>query len=82
MVKYSCEKCGRVFKQMSHYKQHMKRKTPCVFTAKLQERIDKTVIERVNHIIQTQMLTETSSLTNSLQLNETILSVHVTLFHS
>ena len=72
MVKYSCEKCGRVFKQLSHYKQHMKRKTPCVFTAKLQERIDKTVIERVNQIIQTQTLTETSPLTNSLQLNETI----------
>jgi DNA (cytosine-5)-methyltransferase 1 len=29
MVKYICEKCGKEFKQKSHYDSHQKRKTPC-----------------------------------------------------
>ena len=29
MVQYKCEKCKQVFKQKSHYTQHLKRKRPC-----------------------------------------------------
>lgn len=30
MVKYSCERCGKIFSQKSHYVSHNKRKTLCV----------------------------------------------------
>ena len=29
MVEYSCEKCGKTFKQKGHYMKHLQRKTPC-----------------------------------------------------
>ena len=29
MVKYTCEKCGKEFKQKCHYMNHLQRKTPC-----------------------------------------------------
>ena len=29
MVKYTCEKCGKVFSQKGHFMNHQKRKTPC-----------------------------------------------------
>ena len=29
MVIYSCEKCGKTFKQKGHYMKHLQRKTPC-----------------------------------------------------
>lgn len=31
MVNYECEKCGKIFKQMGHYKDHLNRKRPCVY---------------------------------------------------
>ena len=47
MVKYSCEKCGREFKQKSHYKKHQKRKTPCVKEDNLKEMVNKLVEEKL-----------------------------------
>ena len=45
MVKYSCEKCGKSFKQKGHYTNHINRKNPC-------ENIkDKIVEEKVNEIL-------------------------------
>ena len=29
MVIYSCDKCGKSFKQKGHYTKHLQRKTPC-----------------------------------------------------
>ena len=29
MVEYSCQACGKVFKQKCHYEKHLQRKTPC-----------------------------------------------------
>lgn len=48
--KYICEKCGREFKQKSHYNQHEKRKTPCVNDKKLKEIIEKVVVKKLNDI--------------------------------
>lgn len=47
MVKYSCEKCGKDFKQKSHYDQHMKKKNPCVHESKLKEMITNVVNESI-----------------------------------
>jgi len=47
MGKYSCEKCGREFKQKSHYKKHLQRKTPCVKEDKLKEIVSKLVDEKL-----------------------------------
>ena len=45
MVKYSCDKCGKSFKQKGHYTNHINRKNPC-------ENIkDKIVEEKVNEIL-------------------------------
>lgn len=45
MVLISCEKCGRQFKQKSHYDKHQNRKIPCVNETKLKEIIINTVNE-------------------------------------
>lgn len=46
MGKYSCEKCGKVFSQKSHYDSHKKRKTPCENdTNKMKVPVDKAVEE-------------------------------------
>ena len=50
MVKYSCERCGKVFSQKSHYDSHNKRKTPCENNAdKIKILVDKAVEEKLNN---------------------------------
>jgi len=47
MVNYTCEKCGKVFKQKGHYINHQRRKRPCkpienkVIEEKLQEKLQE-----------------------------------------
>jgi DNA adenine methylase len=47
MVDYTCEKCGKVFKQKGHYINHQRRKRPCkpienkVIEEKLQEKLQE-----------------------------------------
>ena len=38
MVIYSCEKCGKEFKQKGHYTKHWNKKNPCVVESKIKER--------------------------------------------
>lgn len=53
MVLFSCEKCGRQFKQKSHYDKHKNRKIPCVNETKLKEIIINAVNElKHNNIIE------------------------------
>ena len=51
MVNYICEKCGRSFKQKSHYNMHLKRKTPCVQINKLNEIIENKITHKLNEIV-------------------------------
>ena len=51
MVKYSCESCGKVFSQKSHYDSHKRRKTPCENNAdKIKILVDKAVEEKFKEL--------------------------------
>jgi DNA (cytosine-5)-methyltransferase 1 len=50
MVKiYTCEKCGKTFKQKGHYTKHLQRKTPCDNV--VDSKIEKIVEEKVNKVV-------------------------------
>lgn len=53
MGKYSCEKCGKEFKQKSHYTTHTNKKNPCVVESKIKELIDNAVKEKLIEIKKT-----------------------------
>ena len=62
---YSCEKCGKSFKQKSHYDRHCKRKTPCDNTSKsIDEIIDKKIDEKLKLILSGENLNNTLLLNN------------------
>ena len=51
MGKYNCPRCGKDFKQKSHFETHKKRKNPCENTMeKMTEMVEKAVEERINNI--------------------------------
>ncbi len=50
MSKYTCEKCGREFKQKGHYTTHLNKKNPCVNELKIKEIVDKAVEEKISKI--------------------------------
>lgn len=49
MVIYSCEKCGKTFKQKGHYTKHLQRKTPC---DNIKDKIEKIVENKVEEVIK------------------------------
>jgi DNA (cytosine-5)-methyltransferase 1 len=49
MVQYSCEKCGKTFKQKGHYTKHLQRKTPC---NNIVDKIEKIVEDKVEEKLQ------------------------------
>ena len=54
---YSCDKCGKSFKQKSHYDKHCQRKTPCDKTYKsIDEIIDKKVDEKLKLLLSVENL--------------------------
>ena len=61
MGKYSCEKCGKEFKQKSHYTAHQNKKNPCVVESKIKEMIDNAVKEKLNEINMLGSILQTPS---------------------
>ena len=49
MVNYSCEKCGKTFKQKGHYTKHLQRKTPC---DNIKDKIKQIVEEKINEVVE------------------------------
>ena len=47
MSKYCCEKCGKDFKQKSHYTTHINKKKPCVVDVTSKQVIDNAVKEKL-----------------------------------
>jgi DNA (cytosine-5)-methyltransferase 1 len=52
MNKYTCEKCGKEFKQKGHYTTHLNKKYPCVNELKIKKIVDKAVEEKLSNIIK------------------------------
>tara|TARA_B110000285_G_scaffold85010_1_gene97490 strand:+ start:8062 stop:9306 length:1245 start_codon:yes stop_codon:yes gene_type:complete len=51
MGKYNCPRCGKTFKQKSHFETHKKRKNPCENTMDtVKELVERAVEERLNSI--------------------------------
>lgn len=50
MVKYTCEKCGKEFKQKSHYTTHLNKKNPCVNESKIKDIVEKVVEEKIKNL--------------------------------
>ena len=49
MVNYSCEKCGKTFKQKGHYMKHLQRKTPCDnIKDKIENIVEKKLMNSLN----------------------------------
>ena len=70
MVKiYTCEKCGKTFKQKGHYTKHLQRKTPCDNI--VDSKIEKIVEEKVNKVVdeKIQELLENKNLINNIDDN-------------
>jgi len=55
MVIYSCEKCGKEFKQKGHYTKHLNKKNPCVVESKVKEMVDKVVEEKLNKVFEEKL---------------------------
>lgn len=55
MVIYSCEKCGKEFKQKGHYTKHLNKKNPCVVESKIKEMLDKVVEEKLNKVFEEKL---------------------------
>ena len=51
MGKFNCPRCGKTFKQKSHFETHKKRKNPCENTLDaVKELVEKAVEERLSNI--------------------------------
>ena len=52
MVNYSCEKCGKTFKQKGHYMKHLQRKTPC---DNIKDKIENIVEKKVDKLVKEKL---------------------------
>ena len=51
MPEYTCDKCGRIFKQKSGHTDHMNKKTDCVSNSAIGQVIEKKVEEKVKEVL-------------------------------
>ena len=63
MVKYSCERCGKIFKQKCHYINHLERKNPC---QNIKDKVDMLVEMKVKEILDEKKLSEIEIKKNKL----------------
>jgi len=52
MVNYSCEKCGKTFKQKGHYMKHLQRKTPC---DNIKDEIENIVEKKFDELVKEKL---------------------------
>ena len=66
MVQYSCEKCGKTFKQKGHYTKHLQRKTPC---DNIVNKIEKIVEDKVEEKLQQLLEKGNTIVINEVNIN-------------
>ena len=52
MVNYSCEKCGKTFKQKGHYMKHIQKKNPC---DNIKDKIENIVEKKVDELVKEKL---------------------------
>jgi len=80
MGKYNCEKCGKEFKQKSHYTTHINKKNPCVIESKIKEMIDNAIKEKLIEIKKNTP----SDIINNIEItycNKLVKDVHTRKIH-
>ena len=66
MVNYSCETCGKSFKQKGHYTKHKQRKTPC---ENLKDKIEQIVEDKIQQLVNTGTIDNTTTFISNLISN-------------
>ena len=56
MTTYSCDKCGKIFKQKSYLNKHNNRKTPCDSKEKIKELVNTIIDEKIENNINLKPL--------------------------
>lgn len=62
MGKYVCGKCGKVFKQKSHYETHLHKKKPCDDGSKLHDLIDEIIEKKLEKKLEKKHVVPTTPL--------------------
>jgi len=70
MVQYSCEKCGKTFKQKGHYTKHLQRKTPC-----------DNIVDKIEKIVEDKVEEKLQQLLEKGNITEKIVEGNVNLIH-
>ena len=71
MVKYSCEKCGKEFKQKGHYSSHINKKKPCVIAKAISEKIHET---KCNYIDDLDKIDDVGAFDTTSYVSDAIVS--------
>lgn len=83
MVKYSCERCGKIFAQKSHYDSHNKRKTPCENNSdKIKQLVDKVVDEKLKELDNKKTNLKISDIVKAKEINYIDLFCGLGAFHT
>ena len=78
MVLYTCQKCGKVFKQKSHHNTHMNKKNPCVTESKIKEMIDNAVKAKLVEINQIQNIIIENIVEDTVNVNKLVKEINHT----
>lgn len=62
MVNYSCETCGKSFKQKGHYTKHLQKKVPC---ENIKDKIEQMVENKIQQLVETGTIDINKNLINN-----------------
>lgn len=74
MVVYSCERCGKTFKQKGHYMKHLQRKTPCdnmnaTLDSIVEKKLDEVVKEKLQELTDKAVKEKLQELVDKVEID-------------